>query len=585
VEQITAENRSGPLSEEIPRAALVLIECAAIDSSTRTRTVLSIFTNQPKLISLPVLDKVSRQPIGLISQSIFMSSLAKPFYKEIYLDRSCLSFMDKNPLVVEAGTPMQEVSIMIAAAGDKVVTDGFVITSDGLYLGIGFVPDVLRVMAEAHQKHSCRLAEHRDSLEALVLERTQSLVGARDAAEAAARAKSSFLANMSHEIRTPMNAIIGMTHLMMRDGLPAKQAERLQKVETAAQHLLGIINDILDLSKINAGCLTLHEEQIDLKEIVSNVASMLRQVAHQNGLSLLLETPDIPGAIYGDRTRLTQALLNYLSNAVKFTEHGSVTLRYRVIEQSHANVVLRFEVEDTGIGISKETLSELFSAFRQADDSTTRKYGGTGLGLAINRHIARLMGGEANADSTLGKGSVFWFTARLRKLHKAAPDDYTKGKSCIPIRRTAITPFEELRTRHHGARILVVEDEPINREIALEVIEYAGLNVDVAENGREAVSKVAAQTYDLVLMDMQMPELDGLAATREIRQHGYGRGVPIIAMTANAFAKDRALCLEAGMDDFLSKPFNPDDLYVCLLGWLDRQIQTGSLAPSLRAVS
>jgi len=368
---------------------------------------------------------------------------------------------------------------------------------------------------------------------------------------------------------------------MMRDGLPPKQAERLQKIDGSARHLLAIINDILDLSKINAGCLTLHEEEIDPKEIVNNVASMLRQMAHGKNLSLILDTPDIPGVLYGDKTRLTQALLNYLSNAIKFTESGIVTLRYRVIEQQLASSVVRFEVQDTGIGIEKETLSALFCAFRQADDSTTRKYGGTGLGLAITRHIAELMGGEAYAESRPGEGSNFWFTARFRHVKAEAKIDIFNEQARTPQRRTPITTLEELRARHHRARILVVEDEPINQEVAQEVIEFAGLEVDVAENGREAVSKASIGCYDLILMDMQMPEMDGLAATREIRRHDFGQGLPIVAMTANAFSKDRERCIAAGMDDFLAKPFAPDDLYQCLLGWLDRkQLKTLGAASS-----
>ena len=565
----TSDDFNNDLNEEIPQAGHVLKECISIDVAAKNRMVLSIFNRRPDLVSLPVIDTDSQRPIGLINQSILMSSLAKPFYKEIYLDRSCLSFMDKDPLTVEVGTPLQELSILIAGAGEKVVADGFIIVSDGCYLGVGSVQDVLRVMAEVHQKHSHRLAKHRDDLESLIFERTKDLVSARDAAESAGRAKTSFLANMSHEIRTPMNGILGMTYLMSRDTLSEKQAARLEKIDRSARHLLAIVNDILDLSKINAGQLTLSEEKINLKQIIATVTGMLGQVAQSKGLTLDIDTPENPGIYFGDGTRLTQSLLNYLSNAIKFTEQGSITIRYRAIEENTLGTLIRFEVEDTGIGIPAQTLSELFSPFRQADDSTTRKYGGTGLGLSITRHIAQLMGGDANAESWPGKGSLFWFTVRLKR----SSDNIEPGILSAPTHQaeaTALDMCEQLKIRHGGARILVAEDEPINQEITAEVLTDAGLLVDLANNGQEAVEMAGSAAYDLILMDMQMPKMDGLTATREIRHLLNGKPLPIIAMTANAFDTDQENCIAAGMDDFLSKPCRPDDLYACLLDWLNK---------------
>ena len=565
----TSDDFNNDLNEEIPQAGHVLKECISIDVAAKNRMVLSIFNRRPDLVSLPVIDTDSQRPIGLINQSILMSSLAKPFYKEIYLDRSCLSFMDKDPLVVEVGTPLQELSILIAGAGEKVVADGFIIVSDGCYLGVGSVQDVLRVMAEVHQKHSHRLAKHRDDLESLIFERTKDLVSARDAAESAGRAKTSFLANMSHEIRTPMNGILGMTYLMSRDTLSEKQAARLEKIDRSARHLLAIVNDILDLSKINAGQLTLSEEKINLKQIIATVTGMLGQVAQSKGLTLDIDTPENPGIYFGDGTRLTQSLLNYLSNAIKFTEQGSITIRYRAIEENTLGTLIRFEVEDTGIGIPAQTLSELFSPFRQADDSTTRKYGGTGLGLSITRHISQLMGGDANAESWPGKGSLFWFTVRLKR----SSDNIEPCILSAPTHQaeaTALGMCEQLKIRHGGARILVAEDEPINQEITAEVLTDAGLLVDLANNGQEAVEMAGSAAYDLILMDMQMPKMDGLTATREIRHLLNGKPLPIIAMTANAFDTDQENCIAAGMDDFLSKPCRPDDLYACLLDWLNK---------------
>ena len=563
------DNLNNALSDEIPQAGHVLKECISINVAAKNRVVLSLFNRHPELVSLPVIDCDSQRPIGLINQSILMSSLAKPFYKEIYLDRSCLSFMDKDPLTVEVGTPLQELSILIAGAGEKVVADGFIIVSDGCYLGMGSVQDVLRVMAAVHQKHSHRLAKHRDDLESLIMERTKDLVSARDAAESAGRAKTSFLANMSHEIRTPMNGILGMTYLMSRDSLSDKQAARLEKIDRSARHLLAIVNDILDLSKINAGQLTLSEDRINLNQIVATVTGMLGQVAQSKELTLCVDIPETPQIYLGDGTRLTQSLLNYLSNAIKFTERGSITIRYRTLEENTLGTLIRFEVEDTGIGITTQTLSELFSPFRQADDSTTRKHGGTGLGLSITRHIAQLMGGDANAESWPGKGSLFWFTARLKRSNENIEPSILPA----PVQKAQATPLdicEQLKIRHGGARILVAEDEPINQEITQEVLNDAGLLVDLAANGLEAVEMARSGAYDLILMDMQMPEMDGLTATREIRHFLSGHPLPIIAMTANAFDTDQENCITAGMDDFLSKPCRPNDLYACLLDWLDK---------------
>ncbi len=557
--------------EETPVAGDVLTQCLAVDALALTRTVLGIFRAHPDLIGLPIIDQETQRPIGLISQALLMGSLAKPFYKEIYLDQSCLVFMDKNPLVVEFGLPLQEVSILIAERGDKVGADGFVIVADGRYQGMGHAQDVLRLMAVVHRQHSRRLAQHRDNLEALVLERTLALVEARDAAEAAARAKSSFLANMSHEIRTPMNGIMGMTYLMKRDELSAKQAARLEIIDRSAQHLLTIINDILDLSKINAGQMTLVEEPLHLTTLMASIAEMMGPLAASKGLLLVQDTPAIAGTLFGDSTRLTQALLNYVSNAVKFTERGTVSLRYRMLAENTTSILVRFEVQDSGIGISREALSGLFSAFRQADASMTRKYGGTGLGLAITRHLAELMDGEAGAESTPGEGSLFWFTARLKRSLDANAITFLAPSANPGRASTPLNSVKQIRECYPDARILVVEDEPINRNIALEILEEAGFVVDIAVNGREAVARVKSELFDLILMDMQMPEMDGLTATGEIRRLHFGQNLPIIAMTANAFEQDRERCLAAGMDDFITKPFDPDLLYACLLHWLDRQ--------------
>jgi len=562
--------------------------------------------------------------------------------------------------------------------------------------------DELHVEIDERKAAQEQLNQHKEHLEELVRVRTLEVEHSRDLAESASRAKSAFLANMSHEIRTPMNAILGLTHLIRRDLASSKQHERLDKVTLAAKHLLGIINDILDFSKIEANKLSIEYADFEFDQVFRNLNNLIGGTAEEKKLEIVIRIdPEIPKHLCGDGMRVSQILANFASNAVKFTESGSIVLRARQVAHDEDGVRVRFEVSDTGIGLSEDQQERLFQAFEQADSSTTRKFGGTGLGLVISRRLAELMGGEVGVRSTLGLGSTFWCELPLKRAAKAVVDtalqplpaelkvlvvdddanarealtymlsemhakvtNAPSGEVALECARAALAkglPFDlvltdwampgmdgietsrriitlgqpvpkiilvtaygrdwpldrlreagimvqlskpvmpsDLRDAMHaalfgdtpmlaapgeadgkgavldrsplmGRYILLAEDNVVNQEVALELLNDVGLRVDLAEDGQQAVELARRNEYDLILMDVQMPKLDGIAATREIRLLPQRTAVPILAMTANAYDEDRDACLGAGMNDHIAKPVDPERLYRAMMHWMQKR--------------
>jgi PAS domain S-box-containing protein len=390
-----------------------------------------------------------------------------------------------------------------------------------------------------------------------------ALIEATNAAASANRAKSEFLANMSHEIRTPMNGVIGMTQLLADTRLSAAQREYVEVIRTSGETLLALINDILDVSKIEAGHMDLEAIDIDLRSIVAETVSTLGVQAAAKGLALRASVgPDVPSAVRGDPVRLRQVLFNLIGNSMKFTQEGTIALEVELESADDVRALVRFSVRDTGIGIPTDRLDRLFKSFSQVDSSTTRHYGGSGLGLSIVKQLAELMGGTVGVESEVGRGSVFWLTALFELASESHQIRNRPAKTEAPRAAAAARPFA-------GAHVLVVEDNEVNQKVAQRYLEKLGVTCDLARNGREAIEVWHKGNYDLILMDCQMPVMDGLQATREIRgQERHGKRIPIIALTANALASDRDNCLAAGMDEHLGKPLELAKLEACLAQFL-----------------
>ncbi len=471
------------------------------------------------------------------------------------------SFRQNDRVAMEKGGPsINEEEVSYASDGHHELLETTKVPmrdASGELIGVlGISHDITERVAVAAE-----LDQYRHHLEHLVEERTTALSIAKEAAEAASRAKSTFLANMGHELRTPMNHIMGMTELARLEATDPKQIDHLNKVSQASNKLLAIINSLLDISKIESEQLTLDRVEFTLGSVIDSISGLTQPDAQKKGLRLCIEiAPELAQLpLQGDPLRLGQILLNLTSNAIKFTAAGSVTLMVAMAEETPEAIRLRVEVTDTGIGISAEDQKRLFTAFEQADSSTTRKYGGTGLGLVISKHLVRAMEGDIGVDSQSRAGSTFWFSARL--------DKHARDMDAAPV---VVGPLvkEQLKAHYSGVRILLVEDEPVGQEFVKTMLEDIGLVIDLAEDGVQAVEMSKQTDYALILMDMRMPRLNGVDATKSIRMLPGREKTPIVATTANAFADDRKLCLDAGMNDFISKPFRPDDLFAIILKWL-----------------
>ena len=415
---------------------------------------------------------------------------------------------------------------------------------------------LLKVQAEAESALG-QVMELSKSLAACAAE----LVVARNEVSAASRAKSTFLANMSHAMRTPLNGILGMVHLLRRNGLTMKQSIRLDTIEQSGRHLLSLANDVLDYSRVESGKFSLAQVDFTRPELMRGIAALVDHKARGKGLQLDFDLAATPDLLRGDRARLTQALVNYVGNAIKFTEQGSIIIKGSLLEESADDYLLRFDVSDSGIGMTPAQQQALFKAFPQADTLAIRQSGSNGLGLAITRRIAELMDGEVGVVSELGKGSTFWLSVRLNKGQRPAS---------ITHHSHQVLAEAVLRRDFRNTWVLLVEDEQINQDVIMTMLKGAGLNVDLAENGVEAIGMAKQRDYALILMDIDMPEVDGLQATRVIRRLPDREVTPILSIMANASPLERDQCLKAGLNDFIAKPVDPAVLFGQMLKWLVR---------------
>ncbi len=516
----------------------VMTDAPVVSPDTSGEFVYDLFSDDKDLLVVAVVQ--NGQPVGMVSRDRFFLKMADRHGRALFSKRPITFLMNKDPLLVEASTPIAELNVLIVRDRPSALMEGFLITRNGEYCGVGTALDLFR-------ETSRESAERSHKLSALA----EQLGHARIEALAASKAKSEFLATMSHEIRTPLNGVLGVAQLLMSTELNTEQSEFVRVINDSGQILLRLLNDVLDLSKIEAGKMDLDIQVFDPHRMAADARTLWQARAREKAIGFSIEVQaGAEDRFEGDPVRLKQVLFNLVSNAIKFTETGSVDVEMGFHAIGRRRHVMRVEVRDTGCGVPEAAQPKLFSAFTQADAETTRAHGGTGLGLTICKRLVELMGGTIGFRTTAGQGSTFWFEVPLKR---DIAEPAAAASTPEPVRAAAPAG---------GVRILVAEDIAVNRAVAKGFLNLRGYEADFVENGAAAVEAVQAQHYDLVLMDMEMPVMDGLQATATIRALAGPAGqVPIVALTANALSSAQTRCREAGMNDVVTKPINQAEFF------------------------